>query len=91
MSVLLGKNLGSIQFPRAKAFTKGKKNIFFLPNLGTRDFFPVVRNPKHQICFPVVGACAKEITFHVAHMKTEKAFNEVFMLALSKGQSFGTV
>ena len=23
----------------------------------------LIRNPKHQICFPVVGACAKEITF----------------------------
>ena len=47
-----------------------------------------IRNPIHHICFPVVGACAKEITFPVAHMKTEKAFNEVLMLALSKGQSF---
>ena len=49
----------------------------------------LIRNPKHQICFPVVGACAKEITFPVAHMTTEKSFNEIFMLALSKGQSFG--
>lgn len=48
----------------------------------------LVRNPKHQICFPVVKACAKEVTFPVAHMKTQEAFNEVFMLALSKGQSF---
>ena len=49
----------------------------------------LIRNPKHQICFPVVRACAKEVTFPVAHMKTQEAFNEVFMLALSKGQSFG--
>ena len=46
-------------------------------------------NPKHLICFPVVRACAKEITFPIAHMKTQEAFNEVLMLALSKGQSFG--
>ena len=48
----------------------------------------LVTNPKHQICFPVVRACAKEVTFPVAHMKTQEAFNEVFILALSKGQSF---
>ena len=48
----------------------------------------LVRNPKHQICFPVVRACAKEVTFPIAHMKTQEAFNEVFILALSKGQSF---
>lgn len=48
----------------------------------------LIRNPKHQICFPMVRACAKEITFPIAHMKTQEAFNEVFMLALSKGQSF---
>lgn len=24
-------------------------------------------NPKHKVCFPVVGACGKEITFSVAH------------------------
>ena len=45
----------------------------------------VIRNPKHQICPPVVRACAKEVTFPIAHMKTQEAFNEVFMLALSQG------
>ena len=49
----------------------------------------LIRNPKHLICFPVVRACAKEITFPIAHMQTREAFNEVLMLALSKGQSFG--
>ena len=49
----------------------------------------LIRNPKHQMCFPVVRACAKEVTFPVAHMKTQEAFNEVLLLALSKGQSFG--
>ena len=39
-----------------------------------------IRNPKHQICFPVVRACAKEVTFPVAHMKTQEAFNEVVMI-----------
>ncbi|XP_028514202.1 uncharacterized protein LOC110236812 [Exaiptasia diaphana] len=27
-------------------------------------------NPEHKLCFPVVSACAKEITFPVEHMKT---------------------
>ena len=49
----------------------------------------LIRNPKHEVCFPVVRACAKEVTFPVAHMKTQEAFNEVLLLALSKGQSFG--
>ena len=49
----------------------------------------ITDNPNHRICFPVVGACAKEITFPVAHMKTADEFNEVFIIALSKGQSFG--
>ena len=46
------------------------------------------RNPNHRICFPVVGACAKEVTLPVSHMKTSETFNEVFMLAMSKGQAF---
>lgn len=49
----------------------------------------LIRNPKHQICFPVVRVCAKEVTFPIAHMKIQEALNEVLMLALSKGQSFG--
>ena len=48
----------------------------------------ITDNPNHRICFPVVGACAKEITFPVAHMKTADEF-KVFMIALPKGQSFG--
>ena len=52
------------------------------------DHVCLLRNPKHQICFPIVRAYAKEVTFPVAHMKTQEAFNEVFTLTLSKGQSF---
>ena len=49
----------------------------------------LLNNPLHRICFPVVGACARVITLPVAHMKTAAEFNEVFLLAYSKGQSFG--
>lgn len=30
------------------------------------------RNPQHQVCFPRVGACAKEITLPSHHMQTEE-------------------
>lgn len=46
------------------------------------------RNPQHQICFPRVGACAKEITFPSHHMQTEEEFRKVFILAFCKGQPF---
>lgn len=46
------------------------------------------RNPSHTICFPIVGACGKEITFPTTHMKTELEFNKVFLLAYCKGQDF---
>ena len=49
----------------------------------------LVRNPKHTRCFPQVGACGKVLTLPVTHMKTAEEFNATFLLALSKGQSFG--
>ena len=53
------------------------------------NHYCITDNSNHRICFPVVGACAKEIPFPVAHMKTADEFNEVFIIALSKRQSFG--
>lgn len=47
-----------------------------------------IEYPNHTICFPVVGACAKAITLPVVHMKTSAEFNEIFLLAYCKGQSF---
>lgn len=47
------------------------------------------KNPAHRICFPIVGACAKEITLPVLHMSTPKEFNDVFLMAFCKGQAFG--
>ena len=48
----------------------------------------LVQNPNHRICFPVVGACGNTITFPVMHMQNPEEFQQVLMLALSKGQSF---
>lgn len=48
-----------------------------------------LRNPGHTICFPVVGACARDITIPVAHMNDKEKFRETFILAYCKGQSFG--
>jgi hypothetical protein len=47
------------------------------------------RNAKHTICFPVVSACARRITFPVAHMQDKDKFKEIFIIAYCKGQSFG--
>lgn len=53
------------------------------------NHYCTIDNPNHRICFSVVGACAKEITLSVAHMKTADEFNEVSVLALSKGLNAG--
>ncbi|CAB3985791.1 Hypothetical predicted protein [Paramuricea clavata] len=47
-----------------------------------------MHNPNHRICYPTVRACAKEISFPVPHTKTAEEFNDVFMVAISKGQTF---
>lgn len=44
----------------------------------------VENNPSHKICFPVVGACAKQITQPVSHMNTPEEFNAVFTLVFSQ-------
>lgn len=49
------------------------------------------RNPNHRLCFPVVGACTKQVTIPVQHMKTSQMFEEVFLLAFGKGQSFSRI
>eukprot|EP00794_Sanderia_malayensis_P006762 gene6762-7523_t len=59
-----------------------KISVFF-------DHECLVRNPTHRICFPVVSACAKEITFPTAHFKTTEEFYSLFSLAVSQAQSFG--
>ena len=46
-------------------------------------------NPNHTVCFPLVSACGRRVTLPVAHMKNEKDFKELFILAFCKGQSFG--
>lgn len=48
----------------------------------------LVRKPDHTICFPCVGACGRELTLPVSHMKDEENFKRIFITALSKGQSF---
>ena len=48
-----------------------------------------IETPKHTICFPYVGACGMEITLPVAHIKSYEEFKDVFIMAFSKGQSFG--
>lgn len=49
------------------------------------------RNPNHTICFPTVGACARVVTFPVAHMTDTAKFCNVFLLAFCKGGVFANV
>lgn len=46
------------------------------------------QKPDHRVCFPIVGACGKQITFPVAHMTTSEKFRDIFLLAFCKGQAF---
>ena len=47
------------------------------------------KNPKHTICFPEVSACARRVTFPVAHMQDAEKFKELFVIAYCKSQAFG--
>ena len=47
------------------------------------------RNPHHTICFPVVGACGRDISLPVSHVNSSASFNHVFLLAISKSKAFG--
>jgi hypothetical protein len=48
----------------------------------------LTRNPAHSLCFPLVGACGREITFPVSHMKDYETFKDVFLLGFCNGQEF---
>ena len=49
----------------------------------------LVRNPDHKVCFPLIGACCRELTIPVVHMNNPEKFRELFILAYCKGQAFG--
>ena len=49
----------------------------------------LVRNPEHKVCFPLIGACDRELTIPVVHMNNPEKFKELFILAYCKGQAFG--
>ncbi|XP_028416429.1 uncharacterized protein LOC114540493 [Dendronephthya gigantea] len=48
----------------------------------------LLRNPDHKTCFPVIGACGRELTIPVVHMDTAQKFKEIFILAYCMGQPF---
>ena len=58
-----------------------KKLIYFV----RFDHEYMVHNPDHSICFPLVGACGKEITFPICHMNDYDNFKNVLLLAFCKG------
>ncbi len=47
------------------------------------------RNPKHSLCFPIVGACGGELTIPVAHVASDEKFCEIVTTAYCKGNAFG--
>lgn len=47
------------------------------------------KKPRHSVCFPVVNACAKSITFPVQLLQNVESFRELFILAYCKRQAFG--
>lgn len=49
----------------------------------------VQRNPHHTVCFPVVSACGKTVTFPVNHMEKAEEFARILLMAYCKGQAFG--
>ncbi|KAM4565317.1 uncharacterized protein V3H82_014338 [Fundulus diaphanus] len=61
-----------------------------------KDFFISVKfyhdcDSSHTICFPVVCACSRTITFPVAHLATLNEFSENMKAAITYGQSFSLV
>lgn len=46
------------------------------------------RNPTHTVCYPLVGACGKDLTLPVAHMKTKDDFKNIFVTAVCNAQEF---
>ena len=42
------------------------------------------RQPNHTLCFPIVGACARNLTLPVAHMQDEEDFKRIMLLAFCK-------
>ncbi|XP_073679691.1 G2/M phase-specific E3 ubiquitin-protein ligase-like [Garra rufa] len=54
-------------------------------------FNHVCQQEAHVICFPIVSACTKTITFPVAHMSSYSEFKHVLTLALRFGNVFGRV
>ena len=46
------------------------------------------RNPSHTVCYPLVGACGRDLTLPVSHMMSEKEFEDNFVTAFCMGQAF---
>ncbi|XP_051977330.1 uncharacterized protein LOC127639388 isoform X2 [Xyrauchen texanus] len=49
------------------------------------------RMPEHKICFPVVSACARKITFPTAHMDNYNSFKTIMLQAIHFDTGFNRV
>ena len=46
------------------------------------------RNPKHSVCYPLIGACGRTITLPVSHMQDPEMFRELFVTAYCQERAF---
>ncbi|XP_026083507.1 uncharacterized protein LOC113059315 isoform X1 [Carassius auratus] len=46
---------------------------------------------QHTVCFPIVSACSRTVTFPSAHLKTFSEFKNIMTLAICHGQTFDRV
>lgn len=46
------------------------------------------RMPKHTLCFPIVSACAKTITFPTAHMEDYDSFETIMLHVIQSDHGF---
>jgi hypothetical protein len=46
------------------------------------------RNPKHSVCYPLIGACGRTITLPVSHMQDPESFRELFITAYCQERAF---
>ncbi|XP_076808720.1 uncharacterized protein LOC143451854 isoform X1 [Clavelina lepadiformis] len=53
------------------------------------DHYCLENNPKHSICYPVVGACGRVVTLPAKHMEKENDFRSIFLTAICNAQAFG--
>ena len=82
-----------VTIPRLLGWFTGQRHKSHGPwqNLSTKVIFDhecKSHNPLHTVCYPVIHACSREVTFPVEHMSTADKFELIFMTGFTHGYSF---